>query len=129
MIVFKSEKKSSFLSGPASKAFSPPPLGLVAIGTFFLTIKKNLFSLVAHPFSPPPFFAASLLAIQEFTDLCPKKSYDQNCRAKFSLVRPPPVPALMKQKLSDLHNSRIFSFIKKYLVCVPCLSIYLSACG
>ena len=46
-------------------------LGLVAIGTFFLTLKKIIFSLVAHPFSPPPplsgpttkkrtFFAASL---------------------------------------------------------------------
>ena len=26
-------KKSYFLSGPATKAFNPPPLGLVAVGT------------------------------------------------------------------------------------------------
>ena len=36
-------KKSSFLCGPATKAFSPPPLGLVALGTFFLTLKKSSF--------------------------------------------------------------------------------------
>ena len=30
-----SRKKSSFLSGPATKAFLPHPLGLLAIGTFF----------------------------------------------------------------------------------------------
>ena len=35
-------------------AFSPLPLDLVAIRTFFLTLKKVLFSLVVHPFSPPP---------------------------------------------------------------------------
>ena len=29
-----SRKKSSFLSGQATKAFNPPPLGLVAIVTF-----------------------------------------------------------------------------------------------
>ena len=29
--------------GPATKAFSPIPLGLVAIGTFFPYIKKKLF--------------------------------------------------------------------------------------
>ena len=29
-----------------------PLLGLVALGTFFLTSKKFFFSLVAHPFSP-----------------------------------------------------------------------------
>ena len=45
-----SRKKSSFLSGPATKAFSLP-LGLVAIGTIFLTLKRVIF-LVAHPFSP-----------------------------------------------------------------------------
>ena len=35
-------KKVLFLV--ATKAFSPPPLGLVAIGTFFLTLKKGIFS-------------------------------------------------------------------------------------
>ena len=40
--------KSSFLSSPATKAFSPPPPGIVAIGTFFPHI------LVAHSFSPTP---------------------------------------------------------------------------
>ena len=34
----------TFLSVPATKAFSPPPLGLVAMGTFFPYIKKVLFS-------------------------------------------------------------------------------------
>ena len=69
-------KKSSFFSGPATKAFSPPPLGLMAIGTFFLT-KKVIFSSVAHPFSPSPplsgpatkkrtFFSASLSRITRF---------------------------------------------------------------
>ena len=52
-----SRQKSSFLSGLATKAFSPSPLGFVAIGIFFLTFKKVLFSLVAHHFSAlPPFF-------------------------------------------------------------------------
>ena len=72
MYVREAAKKRSVLSGPATKAFSnPPPLRLVAIGTFFLTLKKVFFSLVAHPFSPPyplsgpatkkrTFFAASL---------------------------------------------------------------------
>ena len=32
-----SRKKTSFLSGPA-----PPPIGLVAIGTFFHTLKKKV---------------------------------------------------------------------------------------
>ena len=37
------------------RPLSPPPFGLVAIGTFSLTFKKksSFFSLVAHPFSPP----------------------------------------------------------------------------
>ena len=40
-------KKS--LSGPATKAFSTPPLGLVVIGTFFLTLKKGNFFLSGTP--------------------------------------------------------------------------------
>ena len=34
-LVREAAQKSSFLSGPATKAFSPPPLDLVAKGTFF----------------------------------------------------------------------------------------------
>ena len=41
----------------ATKAFSPTPLSLVVMGTFFLTLLV-LFSLVAHPFSPPPLLVA-----------------------------------------------------------------------
>ena len=36
-ILREAAKKSSFLSGPATKTFTPP--GLVTIGTFFLTLK------------------------------------------------------------------------------------------
>ena len=56
-------KKISFLSGPATKALSrppSPPIGLVAIGTFFLALKKVLFSFVAHPLSSPLLVAGSL---------------------------------------------------------------------
>ena len=67
-----SRKKSSFLSGPATKAFSPPPSRLGGHRNFLPYIKKVFFSLVAHPFSPPAplsgratqkitFFAASLV--------------------------------------------------------------------
>ena len=35
--------KKILFSGPATKASSPPSLGLVAIGTFFLTFKKKFF--------------------------------------------------------------------------------------
>ena len=35
-----------------------PPLGLVVIGTFFLTLKKVSYSLVAHMFSPLPLLVA-----------------------------------------------------------------------
>ena len=42
--VREAAKKSYFLSGPATKAFTPPPLGLVAIGFFFhLKIAENGF--------------------------------------------------------------------------------------
>ena len=45
-----------------------PPLRLVAIGAFFITFKKVLFSSVAHPFNGPAkkertLFAASLIHI------------------------------------------------------------------
>ena len=50
----------------ATKACSPPPLSLVAIGTFFLTLKKNHFSLVEQPFSPPPLLVARPLRIELF---------------------------------------------------------------
>ena len=45
----KKVQKSSFLSGPATKAFSPPPPRLSGHRNFFLTFKKNyFFSLVAQ---------------------------------------------------------------------------------
>ena len=47
-------QKSSFLSGPATKAFIPPPPRLSDHRNFFLYIKKSSFSLVVHPFSPLP---------------------------------------------------------------------------
>ena len=40
LLVREAAKKSSFLSGPA---LAPQSLGLVAIGTFFLTLKKKYF--------------------------------------------------------------------------------------
>ena len=46
---FREATKSSFLSGPATKAFSPSPLNLVAIGTFFPYIKKGSFFLSGTP--------------------------------------------------------------------------------
>ena len=39
----RSHNKNSFLNSPATKAFSSPPLSLVAIGTFFPTLKKSVF--------------------------------------------------------------------------------------
>ena len=45
-------KKVLFLVARPLRPLAPPP-GLVAIGTFFLTLKKVLFSSVAHPFSTP----------------------------------------------------------------------------
>ena len=69
-------KKVLFFSGPKTKAFTPPPLGLVVIGTFgpkYINIfKKVIFSLVIGPSPPPPvlvvrplkkelLFAASLM--------------------------------------------------------------------
>ena len=45
--------KSNMMIREAAKS-----LGLVAIGTFFLTIKRVLFPLVAHPFSPLPLLMA-----------------------------------------------------------------------
>ena len=63
-------KKSSFLSGPATKTFSPPPPRLSSNRNFFSYIKNYLFSLVDTRLAPPPlsgpatkkitFFAASL---------------------------------------------------------------------
>ena len=62
--------KSSFPSGPATKAFSPPTLGLVATGTFFLVLKKFFFPqwhtrlapfLVAQPLRKELFLRLPLL--------------------------------------------------------------------
>ena len=69
--LMEAAKKGSFLSGPATGAFNPPSPRLSGRRNFFPYIKKVLFSLVSHPFSPPPllvarplrkslFFAASL---------------------------------------------------------------------
>ena len=64
-------QKRSFFSGPATKAFSPPPrLGLVAIGIVFLTLKKK--SLVAHPFSH-----YTLSKVSKTTS--PQKLFANNC--------------------------------------------------
>ena len=57
-------KKVLFLVARLLRPLAPPPLGLVTIGTFFLTLKKVLFSLVAHTFSPTlatPLLVASLI--------------------------------------------------------------------
>ena len=48
-----SRKKSNFFSGPATKAFTPPPLGLVAIRNFFPYIKKSSFFLSGRALTPP----------------------------------------------------------------------------
>ena len=73
----ESRKNSSFLSGPAIKAFSLSlsfSLILLAIGTFFLIfLKKVIFSLVAHPFSPPP--PLGLVAIGTFFPYIKKSSF------------------------------------------------------
>ena len=66
LIVLVGSRKKKILCGPATNAFSPPPLGLLAIGTFFLTLKKVLFPLVAHPFSPPTLLAARPLRKELF---------------------------------------------------------------
>ena len=52
--VREAAKKVFFLVARLLRPLAPPPLGLVAIGTFFFTLKKVIFSLVAHPFSPLP---------------------------------------------------------------------------
>ena len=72
IVIREVEKKVLFLVARPLRPLAPHPLGLVAIGTFFHTLKKVLFSLVAHPFSPHPplsvpatkkiiFFTASLI--------------------------------------------------------------------
>ena len=71
MWIREAAKKVIFLVARPLRPLAPRPLpsALVAIGNFFLTLKRVIFSLVAHPFSPPPplsgpaiknFFAASL---------------------------------------------------------------------
>ena len=79
-----SRKKKYFLSGP---------LDLVAYRNFFSFIKEKVrFSLVAHPFSPPPplsgpatkkrtFFAASLIKAPFFG------VFPQNKNFVFSFIR------------------------------------------
>ena len=56
----KPQKKVLFLVARPLRPLAPPPLGLVAIGTF------SLHSLVTHPFSPPPLLVARPLGKELF---------------------------------------------------------------
>ena len=51
-------KKNLFLVARPLRPLAPPPLGLVAIGTFFPYIKKSSFFLSGTPVWPPPLLMA-----------------------------------------------------------------------
>ena len=55
----KSQKKSSFLVARPQRPLALPS-ALWPIGTIFLILKKNLFSLVAQQFAPPLIVARPL---------------------------------------------------------------------
>ena len=90
----------------------PPPIGLVAIGTFFPTLKKVIFSLVAHPFSPSPLLVARPIRRELFLQL-PLKCNAWNAAYTTAIFLRLPIhgQATHSMLTKESHKKKIFSVL------------------